>query len=135
MPGFPVLSVSRSLLRLQSVESMMLSNHLILRRRRLLPSVFPGVRVCSGAPALRPGAPVLSPSILSHADVSPFFTAVRNRAYFSSLHPVKRCHHLTQHHPWLLLSFIPQIQAVAIYCSSCLRHLFSLLVPFLPPLL
>ena len=39
-PGFPV-TISRSLLKLMSIESMMPSNHLILCRPLLLPSIFP----------------------------------------------------------------------------------------------
>ena len=38
-------SVSQSLLRLMSIESMMLSNHLILCHPLLLPSVFPSIKV------------------------------------------------------------------------------------------
>ena len=38
-------TVSRSLLRLMSIESMMPSNHLILCRPLLLPSVFPSINV------------------------------------------------------------------------------------------
>ena len=48
MPRFPVLTISWSLLKLMSIESMMLSNHLILYHPLLfLPSVFPGIRVFS----------------------------------------------------------------------------------------
>ena len=42
-PGFPVLPVSWSLLKLMSTESVMPSNHLILcHHLHFLPSVFPG---------------------------------------------------------------------------------------------
>jgi len=45
---------SRSLPKLMSIESMMPSNHLILcRPLRLLPSIFPNVRVFSNETALR----------------------------------------------------------------------------------
>ena len=45
---------SRSLLRLMSIESLMLSNHLILCRPfLLLPSIFPNIRVFSSESALR----------------------------------------------------------------------------------
>ena len=48
IPGFPVLHLSWSLLKLMSVELVMPSNHLILcRPLLLLPSVFPSIRVCS----------------------------------------------------------------------------------------
>ena len=47
-PGFPVHHHSRSLLKLVSVKSMMLSNHLILCRLLLrLPSIFLSIRVFS----------------------------------------------------------------------------------------
>ena len=48
MPGFPVLTVSRSLLKLMSVESVMPSNHLILCCPfLLLPSIFPSIKIFS----------------------------------------------------------------------------------------
>ena len=50
MPGFPSLSftISQSLLKLMSVESVMPSSHLILcRPLLLLPSIFPSIRVFS----------------------------------------------------------------------------------------
>ena len=91
-----------------------------------------GLFQCFGSAS---GGPlILSPFIMSHTDVIPVFQVIRNCTFFSSLDPVKWCHRLTQHHPWLRLFFIPQIQAVVIYYSS-FRHLFSLLVPFLAPLL
>ena len=43
---------SRSLLRLMSIESVMPSNHLILSRPLLLPSIFPSIRVFSNESAL-----------------------------------------------------------------------------------
>ena len=43
---------SRSLLRFMSIESVMLSNHLILCRPLLLPSIFPSIRVFSNELAL-----------------------------------------------------------------------------------
>ena len=57
MPSFPVLVlpvflviVSQSLCKLMSIESVMLSNHLILCCP-LLPSIFPSIRVFSSKPA------------------------------------------------------------------------------------
>ena len=51
MPGFPV---SRSLLKIISIESVRLSNHLIILCRPLLvlPSIFPSIRVFSNESAL-----------------------------------------------------------------------------------
>ena len=43
--GFPIFIISWSLLKLMSTESVMLSNHLILCRPLLLPSIFPSIKV------------------------------------------------------------------------------------------
>ena len=47
------LTISLSLLKLMSIESVMPSNHLILCHPPLLPSIFPNVRVLSNESALR----------------------------------------------------------------------------------
>ena len=53
MPGLPVITNSRSLLKLMSTESVMPSNHLILCHPcPLLPSVFPSIRVFSNKSTL-----------------------------------------------------------------------------------
>ena len=53
-PGFPVLAMSRSLLKLMSIESVMPYNHPVLcRLLLLLPSIFPSIRVFSNESALR----------------------------------------------------------------------------------
>ena len=44
--------ISQSLLTLMSIESVMLSNHLILCRPLLLPSIFPSIRIFSNESAL-----------------------------------------------------------------------------------
>ena len=44
--------ISRSLLKLMSIESVMLSTHLILCHHLLLPSIFPSIRVFSKESAL-----------------------------------------------------------------------------------
>ena len=52
-PGFPSFTVSGSLLKLMSTESMMSSNHLILDHPLLLlPSIFLSIRVSSNKSAL-----------------------------------------------------------------------------------
>ena len=53
-PGFPVsITISRSLLKLMSIESVMPSNHLILCHPLLhLPSIFPSIRVFSNESAI-----------------------------------------------------------------------------------
>jgi len=49
----PSFTISQSLLKLMSIESVMLSNHLILcRPLLLLPSIFPSIRVFSNEPTL-----------------------------------------------------------------------------------
>ena len=51
--GFPVLHCLQSLLKLMPIESMMLSNHLILCcPLLLLPSIFPSIRVFSSGSGL-----------------------------------------------------------------------------------
>ena len=52
MPGFPVLHHFWSLPKLMSIESVMPSNHLILCRPLLPPSVSPSIRVFSSESAL-----------------------------------------------------------------------------------
>ena len=49
MPG---LTSSQSLLKLKFIESVMPSNHLILCRPLILPSIFPSIRVFSNESAL-----------------------------------------------------------------------------------
>ena len=47
-PGFPVFAISRSLLELMSIESVLLANHLTLcLPLLLLSSIFPSIRVFS----------------------------------------------------------------------------------------
>ena len=54
MPSFPSLSISRSLLKVISIELVMPSNHLTLcRPLLLLPSIFPSIKVFSNESALR----------------------------------------------------------------------------------
>ena len=56
----PSYTISRSLLKLMSIESVMPSNHLILcRPLLLLPSVFPSIRVFSNESAQHQVAKVL----------------------------------------------------------------------------
>ena len=50
--AYQVFTISWSLLKLMSIESVMPSNHLILCRPLLQPSVFPSIRVFSNESAL-----------------------------------------------------------------------------------
>ena len=53
MPGFLSFTISWSLLKIMSIESVMLSNYLILcHPLPLLPSIFPRIRVFSNESAL-----------------------------------------------------------------------------------
>ena len=53
IPGFPAFTISLSLLKLMSIESVMPFNHLIFCfPLLLLPSIFPGIRVFSNESAL-----------------------------------------------------------------------------------
>ena len=57
-PGFLAFSITRSLLRFVSIESVMLSNHLILYFHLiLLPSVFPSIRAFSSELAFHISCP------------------------------------------------------------------------------
>ena len=47
-------TISQSLLRFVSIESVVVSNHLILCHSLLLPSIFPNIRVFSNESALHP---------------------------------------------------------------------------------
>ena len=52
-PGFPILHIAQSFLKLMSAESVMPSNHLILcHALLLLPSIFPRITVSSNESAL-----------------------------------------------------------------------------------
>ena len=52
-PASLFFTISQSLLKLMSIESVMPSNHLVLCRPLLLPSIFPSIRVFSNESALR----------------------------------------------------------------------------------
>ena len=51
-PGFPVLHISWSLLKLMSIESVMPSNHLMFSHPLLFPSIFASIRAFSNELAL-----------------------------------------------------------------------------------
>ena len=60
-------TISRSLLKLMSIELVMPSNHLILcRPLLLLPSIFPSNRVFSSEPTLASGGPSIGASAPAH---------------------------------------------------------------------
>jgi len=64
-------TISRNLLKLMSIESMMPSNHLILCHHfLLLPSIFPSIRVFSSESALRKSIGTLGQSIGASASAS-----------------------------------------------------------------
>ena len=63
-PGFLSFTISRSLLKLMSIESVMPSNHLILCCSLLLmPLIFPGIRVFSNESVLRIRCPNFGVSV------------------------------------------------------------------------
>ena len=69
-PASLSFTLSRSLLRLRSIESVLPSSHLILwRPLPLLPSIFPSIRVFSNESALRSGGQSIGAS--ASASVSP----------------------------------------------------------------
>ena len=64
MPGFPVLPISCSLLKLMSVKLVMPSNHLILCHPLLfLPSIFPSIRVFSNCQLFATGGQSIGVSV------------------------------------------------------------------------
>ena len=77
-------TISQSLLKLMSIESVMLSNHLILcRPLLLLPSIFPSIRILSNESALH----IMWPKYWSWS-FSFFFFFTMNM-YFSKLKKFK----------------------------------------------
>ena len=67
IPDFPSFTISQSLLKFMSVESIIPSNHLTLYCPLLLPSVFPSIRVFSNDLALH----IRWPKYWSFASVLP----------------------------------------------------------------
>ena len=81
-PGFPVLHCLRSLLKLMSIESVMLSNHLTLCcSLLLLPSIFPSIRVFSSKLAICIRGPKYQNSV-SHIYI--FFRLYSVMSYYKS---------------------------------------------------
>ena len=84
------LSISWSLLKLMSIESVMPSNHLILCRPLLLPSIFPSIRVFSKESALHIRWPKywsFSFNISSsneHPRLISFYTSCNSRVFMNS---------------------------------------------------
>ena len=65
-PGFLAFIISWSLLKPMSIESVMPSNHLILRRPLLLlPSIFPSIRVFSKSQLFASGGQTIAVSALA----------------------------------------------------------------------
>ena len=112
--GFPVFTISWSLLKLMSIESMMPSNHLILCQPvLLLSSIFPFIRVFSNELVLRISWPKycsfsfsISPSGLISFRIDWFdFLAVHRTLKF-----------LLQHH---------NLKASILWCSAFFMVQFS----------
>ena len=92
-------TISRSLLKLMSIESVMPSNHLILCRPLLLPSVFQSIRVFSNELALRIRWPKywnFSFSISPSHEYSGFISFMIN--WFDLLAVQRTLKSLLQHH-------------------------------------
>ena len=71
-PGSPVLHYLQGLLKLTSIESVMLSNHLILCCPiLLLPSVFPSIRVFSMSQFFASGGQSIGASASASASILP----------------------------------------------------------------
>ena len=102
MPGFPGMSftVSRSLLKLMSIELMMPSNHLVLcHPLLLLPSNFPNIRIFSNELALRIRWPNYSSFGFSTSPSNEYSELISFRIYWFDLLRVQgTLKSLLQHH-------------------------------------
>ena len=84
------ITISKSLLKVMSIESVMPSNHLILCRPLLLPSIFPSIRVFSKESALHIRWPKywsFSFNISSsneHPRLISFYTSCNSRVFTNS---------------------------------------------------
>ena len=100
MPGFPVCTNSRSLLKLMSIESVMPTNHLILcRPLLLLPSIFPSVRTLSSESVLHISWPKYWSFSFSISPSNEYSGLISFRIDWLDLHAVQgTLSSLLQHH-------------------------------------
>ena len=102
----PSFTVSWSLLKFTSTESMMPSNHLILSHPLfLLPSVFPSIRVSSSESVLRIRWPKYWSITVSISPSNEYSGLISFRIDWFILLAVQRTLKSVQHHSSLVLSF------------------------------
>ena len=111
--GFPVFTISWSLLKLMSIESVMPSNHLILCCPLLLtPSIFPSLRVFSNESVLRIRWPKYCSFSFSISPSNEYSGLISFRIDWFDLLAVQRTlKFLLQHH---------NVKASILWCSSLL---------------
>ena len=103
-------TISRSLLKLTSIESVMPSNHLILCHPLLLPSIFPCIRVFSNESALRIRWPKYWSFILSISPSNEYPELISFRMDWLDLLAVQgTLKSLLQHH---------SLKASVLWCSA-----------------
>ena len=97
--NFPSFTVCHSFLKLISIESMMPSNHLILCRPLLLPSIFPSIRIFSNESALLIKWPKYCSFIFSISPSNKYSELISFRAdWFDLLAVQGTVKSLLQHH-------------------------------------
>ena len=122
-PGFPVFTVSRSLLKLMSIESVMLPNHLIFCcPLLLLLSIFPSIRVFSSGSVLRIRWPKYWSFSFSTSPSNEYSGLISFRMDWFDLLPVQGTpKSLLQHHSWKASIFrrsaFPMVQRSHLYTT------------------
>ena len=111
---------SQSLLKLMSIESMMLSNHLILcLPLLLLSSIFPSIRVFSNESVLHIRRPKYWSSSISSSNE--YLGLISFRVHWLDLLVVQRTlKSLLQHHNFSALSFLysPTLTSIHVYWKN-----------------
>jgi len=97
-PGLLSITNSQSLLKLMPIESVMLSNHLILCHPLLLPSVFPSIRVFSKESAVHIRWPKCWSFSFSISPSNECSGLTSFRMYWLDLFAVQGTKSLFQHH-------------------------------------
>ena len=97
-PGLLVLHCLQSLLKVMSIELVMPSNHLILCRALLLPSIFPSIRVFCNESTLCIRWPKYWSFSFSISPSNEYSVLISFRMDWFDLLAVKRLSSLLQHH-------------------------------------
>ena len=119
-------NISLSLLKLISIESMMLSNHLILCCPfLLLPSIFPSMRVFSIESVLHFRYPKVLELQLHISSSNEYSGLISLRIdWFDLLAVQGTFKSLLQHHQWLGIDKNSELPNLESFCNRCLSFLF-----------